>query len=193
MSKRFVNQKRNAVERYNQARNLGDVDEEIIPLLEYINSLDDFYTTSSCSGRIALLLELGSKKECRWLGKWHREISPEELIDCMQELPSDGVLWFKYESPILHIAAKTIEGAKKILYIARESGYKRVGLQGLKKERYLVELCDTERVDCPLAENGHLLVDERYLTYLVAFSNGRFRKGQMKLEGLESSLRMNLG
>ncbi len=193
MSKRFVNQKRNAVERYNQARNLGDVDEEIIPLLEHINSLDDYYTTSSCSGRIALLLEMGSKKDCRWLGKWHREITLQKLIKCLDDMPPEGVVWFKYESPILHIAAKTLEKAKKILYIARESGYKRVGIQGLKKERFLVEVCDTERVDCPLAENGILLVDEGYLKYLVAFSNMRFRRGRMKLAGLESSLSTNLG
>ncbi|OYT54053.1 MAG: hypothetical protein B6U72_04065 [Candidatus Altiarchaeales archaeon ex4484_2] len=192
MSKRFVNQKRNALERYNQARNLGDVDEEIIPLLEHINSLDDFYTTSSCSGRITLLLERGSKKESRWLGKWHREITPGEVIECLQDIPPDGVVWFKYESAILHIAAKTIEKAKKILYIVRDSGYKRVGLQGLKKERYLVEVCDTERVDCPLAEKGRLLVDEKYLTYLTAFSNRRFRKGRKKLSHLESSLKKNL-
>ncbi|MEA1924888.1 MAG: hypothetical protein U9M95_03370 [Candidatus Altiarchaeota archaeon] len=193
MSKRFVNQKRNAVERYNQARNLGDVDGEIIPLLEYINSLDDFYTTSSCSGRITLLLDLGSKRESRWLGKWHREITPKELIDCLQDVPSEGMVRFKYESPILHIAAKTIEKAKQILYIARESGYKRVGIQGLRKERYLVEVCDTERLDSPIAEKGCLLVDERYLKYITDFSNRSFRKGRKKLLHLESSMRKNLG
>ncbi len=192
MSKRFVNQKRNALERYNQARSRGCVDEEIIPLLEYINSLDDFYTTSSCSGRITLLLDLGSKKESRWLGKWHREITSGEVIDCLHDIPPEGVVWFKYESAILHIAAKTIEKAKEILYITRESGYKRVGVQGLKKERYLVEVCDTERVDCPIAEKGCLLVDERYLRYLTAFSNRRFRNGRDKLSGLASSLRRNL-
>ena len=35
----------------------GSVDEPVAELVGYINSLDQFYTTSSCSGRAAVLQE----------------------------------------------------------------------------------------------------------------------------------------
>jgi len=38
-----------------RAKKNEEVDPEILSLLDFINSLPDFYTTSSCSGRICLL------------------------------------------------------------------------------------------------------------------------------------------
>lgn len=34
------------------------VDEPIAELVSYVNSLDDFYTTSSCSGRLVVMQEV---------------------------------------------------------------------------------------------------------------------------------------
>jgi tRNA wybutosine-synthesizing protein 3 len=36
----------------------GSVDEPISELVSYINSLSDFYTTSSCSGRLIIVQEV---------------------------------------------------------------------------------------------------------------------------------------
>ena len=49
----------------------GKVDEEIVRLLEIINSSEDFFTTSSCSGRIVLIdvPENGDKKRAKVLKK----------------------------------------------------------------------------------------------------------------------------
>jgi len=58
---RFSKQKRHAVNKLNVSVSLGDADDGIIRLLERINSLEDYYTTSSCSGRIQLFHDLGSK------------------------------------------------------------------------------------------------------------------------------------
>ena len=38
----------------------GSVDEPIAELVSYINSLSDFYTTSSCSGRLAVVQEVNA-------------------------------------------------------------------------------------------------------------------------------------
>ena len=38
----------------------GSVDEPITELVSYINSLRDFYTTSSCSGRLVVLQEVNT-------------------------------------------------------------------------------------------------------------------------------------
>ena len=38
----------------------GSVDEPIAELISYVNSLSDFYTTSSCSGRLVVLQEVNA-------------------------------------------------------------------------------------------------------------------------------------
>jgi len=193
MTSRFENQKRIAIERLKNAIEDDEVDRDILGLINYINSLNNFYTTSSCSGRITLLHDLGSKIKNDWLGKWHREVRFDEILDSLSDIPANGIVWFKYESPILHIVSKTIDNAKLLINIARDSGYKRVGIQGLKNERYVVEICDTERVDCPIVDNGNLLVDNNYLKYLTRFSNMKFRNGRKKLMKFEREIKRQIG
>ena len=41
----------------------GSVDEPIRDLIDYINAQDTFYTTSSCSGRLAVFSEVGVKTQ----------------------------------------------------------------------------------------------------------------------------------
>ena len=36
----------------------GSIDEPIVDLVSFINNLNDFFTTSSCSGRIAVISEV---------------------------------------------------------------------------------------------------------------------------------------
>jgi tRNA wybutosine-synthesizing protein 3 len=46
-------------------------DEEVAGILQKINARADYYTTSSCSGRIALILlpGIGATREARFRGK----------------------------------------------------------------------------------------------------------------------------
>ncbi len=60
---------------------LGSVDSPIVDFVEYLNSLADFYTTSSCSGRICIFL----------LGQSHKAIEEEEEEEAGEEnLPSSS-------------------------------------------------------------------------------------------------------
>lgn len=36
----------------------GSVDEAIVPLVRYINAREEYYTTSSCAGRISIFSEV---------------------------------------------------------------------------------------------------------------------------------------
>jgi len=192
MDSRFESQKREAMKKLSDAVDSCNADKGILPLLEFINSLEDFYSTSSCSGRIVLLHDLGNKLDSSWLGKWHREVDAGEVLGAMRNPPAGGTVLFKYESAILHLVARELEGAKRLLVIAKEAGYKRVGIQGLKQDKYLVEICDTGRVDVPVIDNGTVLVEDSYISYLVGLANKKFRKGMEKLSLLETNLRDNL-
>lgn len=186
MGKKFVQQRSEAVNRYNMSLKAGDVDPELKSLLDFINSLEDFYTTSSCAGRIALFLYLGGKDNDRFLGKWHRKVSFEE-VSCALEA-SKGTTWFRYEPMILHVVARTLEGAKKLLDISHGTGFKRAGIRGIKEERFMVEICSTEKIDTPVMRAGKMLVPEDYLKVLVEIANEKFDRGHEKLKRLEKDL-----
>ena len=191
--KRFSNQKNFALRRLKNAMEKNEVDEGIIPIINYINSLDDFYTTSTCSGRISLLQDVGSKKDNFHIGKWHRKVKFSEIKEKIKEkLPSKGITWFKEESSILHVVAKTFEKGKFLLNLALSSGFKHSGIQGFKEGRFLVEICSSERVDVPIAENGKILVSEKYLKYLTKIANKKFSISQKRLKRFDEILRENL-
>lgn len=170
----------------------NEVDQEILPLLNLINSLKDFYTTSSCYGRISLLHDVGSKKDSGWVGKWHREVEFNEILLALEKKPDDGIVWLKYEPAILHVVARDPEGAIKILTAARNTGFKKVGIIAMKKDRNMIEVCSTERMDVPIIQEGTLLVDTGYIKYLVETANKQFKKGNKKLKRLEKGLRETL-
>jgi len=72
----FLENKKNALQKLDKAKIENKVDIGILPILDIINSLNEYYTTSSCFGRI-VLLELpviGDKKNAKFIGKWHRTI-----------------------------------------------------------------------------------------------------------------------
>jgi len=97
MDSRFHNQKAHAVDKFRNAAKEELVDTDIIPLLEFINSLEDFYTTSSCAGRISLIRDPGTKTENAWLGKWHSVVRFEDIVQRLKNLPENEIVWFKYE------------------------------------------------------------------------------------------------
>ena len=172
------------------ARMEGKADEDIADLVDLINSDDNLYTTSSCAGRIAVLQtpKDHDKLESKWLGKWHHEVSLEDLKDALKK-HDRYVVYLQSECPILHVVARTNGDAQKILFKAHECGFKRSGIHSLKEERILIEICSTEILEVPLAEDCKMLVSEDYLEYLVGVANTKFRAGRKKLARLEEKLK----
>lgn len=53
----FSSQKASALEKVDLSRK-GSVDDAITPMVKLLNSTDEYYTTSSCSGRISMFSEV---------------------------------------------------------------------------------------------------------------------------------------
>ena len=78
---RFDLEKEDALKDFRQKLERGQIDQRVIPVLEILNSDNNFYSTSSCSGRV-MVIELaypGAKNESTILGKWHEKLSKEDL------------------------------------------------------------------------------------------------------------------
>ncbi|WP_209475517.1 tRNA(Phe) 7-((3-amino-3-carboxypropyl)-4-demethylwyosine(37)-N(4))-methyltransferase Taw3 [Thermococcus stetteri] len=166
------------------------VDHDIIPLLEKINALPNYSTTSSCSGRISVMEmpDFGDKVNSVWLGKWHREVSVEEVLEAIGR-HEKGQLWFLVRSPILHVAARTMEDAVKLLNLAIGLGFKYSNIKSVSHRKLLVEIRSTERMDVPLGENGELWVSEDYIERIVGLANDQLRRFKGKLKRLEGKLK----
>jgi tRNA wybutosine-synthesizing protein 3 len=184
---RFAKQKKHALNKLNMSVRMGDTDSEIIPLLNAINSLKDYYTTSSCAGRIQLFNDLGSKRESSFIACWHRKVSPIEVVKEVKAVP--GILYFKCEPPILHIAARDTEAAGRLLIAARESGFKHSGIQAIKPERVMVELVSTETIDAPIMEKDGKMVSDGYIKYLSRLANKKYARAQLKIKKLERKIK----
>jgi tRNA wybutosine-synthesizing protein 3 len=182
----FLEQKKDAINNLLAAEAVGDLDMQLKPLLDAINALPQYYTTSSCSGRAILIESLGGKGLDSILGKWHGHVKTEDVVS--QIKPCGGTLWFRFEGPILHVMATTTRWADEFLHLCRESGLKRSGIQSLKQERILVEALSTERVDAPIMAQGKMLVAEGYMKFLVGEANAKYDAGLQKLMRLQEKV-----
>ncbi|XRP96908.1 tRNA(Phe) 7-((3-amino-3-carboxypropyl)-4-demethylwyosine(37)-N(4))-methyltransferase Taw3 [Methanocaldococcus sp. 16A] len=176
----FLDDKKRTLMNLELAIREGLVDEEIIPILNKINELDDYYTTSSCIGRVGIMeipKDKNPKLYSRWLGKWHHYATYDEMFDALKER-KEGYLVFVMNSPILHIACKDIDSAKKMLELAIHSGLKASSIKSVSEKRVIVEILTTYKVDAPIGEDGKIFVDNNYLKFLLDYSNSKLKKAR---------------
>lgn len=158
----------------------GEIDADIKELVDLINSKEEYYTTSSCSGRIVLIEmpESGRKDEAKWLLVKHRPVTVDEI---KKSLKSEKDVWLKQEGMILHVCCKTIEAAEKLVNLAKNSGFKRTGMITVNK-RYIVEIVSTENVSTILAKKGKIIVGDEYISVLVDECNAKLNKNKEKID-----------
>ncbi|MBN1503324.1 hypothetical protein JW930_07330 [Candidatus Woesearchaeota archaeon] len=166
----------------------GSVDEDIKYLVDSFNSHDNFYTTSSCSGRIMLLKKQGESKkcECEWLFCTHSPIQYKDISKLLDTLPSETI-YFRMESPIIHLCARDLSSAEYLLKSANNAGLRRCAVIALGK-RIIIEISPLDRIDVPVAENSRLLVDKVYIDYLIDRANRLLIKTRKKMKRLYKEL-----
>ena len=184
----FLNSKERALIKLNNAENENKIDEEIKHILKIINSNDNYFTSSSCSGRIVVieLPSLGDKKEAKFLGKWHRTVKYSEIENAVK-LANNGMIWLLSQSPILHIITKSNIFADKMIKTAISSGFKNSGVKSLSVNK-VVEICSTERLDAPIGRDGILYCNKEHLNFLIEISNNIIKKSKKKLKIFEKNL-----
>jgi tRNA wybutosine-synthesizing protein 3 len=192
IEREFLVGKKSALSKLEKAKKENKVDIGIMPILDIINNSDDYFTSSSCYGRIVLLEipNIGNKKEAIFLGKWHSTINIDELFLASNN-SKKGQIWLLSQSPIIHITSKTTNAADRILKLAIACGFKNSGLKSIKK-RIVVEICSTERLDVPIGKDGNLYCNKEHLDLLTNISNEIFNKSTNKLKKFEMALKKDL-
>ena len=80
----FLQRKKDVLSKIDKS-SIGKWDEKIISLCEKINSKENYYTTSSCSGRILLMVDQSKKGEDLFLFVSHDKVSFKELKEKLIE------------------------------------------------------------------------------------------------------------
>ncbi|KAL4201425.1 hypothetical protein AMTRI_Chr02g258630 [Amborella trichopoda] len=115
----------------------GSVDAPILLLLRTINAIPSYFTTSSCSGRISILLhphtitKKNKKKAGDWLFVSHEPANPEAVVRLLfdeQEREQDGgLVVFRFEPFILAVDCIDVASAQSLVSTAISCGFRESG------------------------------------------------------------------
>lgn len=172
----------------------GVIDEGIKRLVDLINSLPDYYTTSSCAGRILIFCPGDKKRLTKWLFVSHKKVFFAQIKKCLSLMPNlmpKQDVWFRQESFILHVCCSNVEAAQRLLDVCSKLGLKRAGITTTKRKT-LVELLGTEHFDTIIAKDGQLLVNDAFLKVLIEAANKRLNKNIAKLNKLYEIIKKKL-
>ena len=171
----------------------ASIDGKIRNLVNKINSLGDFFTTSSCSGRILVfaLPKSNKKNEVQYLFTSHIKIKNNDIKKILKTIIAKIKLknikddiWFRMDGAILHVASNNTNSARKLLNIARDIGFRRSGIISLGKNRVTMELVSTENIEAIVSKKGRLVIGEDYLKVLIKEGNAKLEKTWKKIDKL---------
>ncbi|MBI2657493.1 hypothetical protein HYX08_02250 [Candidatus Woesearchaeota archaeon] len=205
MPDNFAKEKSDFLNKKDKSRK-GSIDKDIVDLVNLINSNKDFYTTSSCAGRI-VLLEVKSKRkdECDWIFTKHDKVKFKEVFSSLAQYDkkisspraSSGSkameetrfkssfkhpIWFKQQPIILHVACRSLDAAKSLLNMARKV-FKHSGILSITERKTTIEIIGNERIDTIIADKN-FAADENYIKQLLKYANRNFAENKRKSKKL---------
>ena len=163
---------------------IGSWDSKIAGLCEKLNKKKNYYTTSSCAGRIILIKGADKKQPDIFLYRTHGKITFNELKKALSDVEFNGTVEFKQSTCILHVACKSLEDAQTLVNKAKLAGWKNSGIMTTSK-RFVVELHSTENIAFPIMENKKMLVDDNFLKLIVKQSNEKLERVWTKINKLK--------
>ena len=186
----FNQYKANAMEKLEEAKSEDLVDEGVIEVLNAFNSHPDIFTTSSCAGRLQLIVlpDIGRKDSVELRKTWHSPVEFQEVKDSLDNLviPPNSIVILQGQSPIFHVSCRTMELAQKFRGIVHSQGWKYSSLITGNEDKWIVEVLSASRIDNLLFRDGVIdPPDDDRLKFIIEESNKILVKAQSRLEALE--------
>ena len=186
----FNQYKAKAMEKLEEAKSEDLVDEGVIEVLNAFNSHPDIFTTSSCAGRLQLIVlpDIGRKDSVELRKTWHSPVEFEEVKEALDNLdiPPNSIVILQGQSPIFHVSCRTMELAQKFRGIVHSQGWKYSSLITGNEDKWVVEILSASRIDNLLFRDGVIdPPDDDRLKFIIEESNKILIKAQSRLEALE--------
>ncbi|XP_074545064.1 tRNA wybutosine-synthesizing protein 3 homolog [Halichoeres trimaculatus] len=169
----------------------SSVDEDIQHVVSLLNGCEQFFTTSSCSGRVILVDGVPQssgvqKQDCVWLFVSHQKCKSEELVSGLSRSSADAVL--KFEPFVLHVQCRELKDAQLLHAVAVNSGFRNSGLTVGRTGKILMAVRSTHGLEVPLSRNGLLLVDHEYIKFLAQIANEKMEENLRRIERFYQNL-----
>jgi tRNA wybutosine-synthesizing protein 3 len=152
--------------------------------------MENYFTNSSCSGRIILIIDQEKKDKGLFKFMTHEKTTFEELKKEIEKILKSNEkrnIKLKTEPPIIHVTCLELKDAKKLKVLANLAGFKKTGLISFDK-RIILEISSGEKIELPIIREGKLLIEENFLKVLVEESNKKLEASWKKIKKLEKSL-----
>ncbi len=166
---------------------IGYLDDDIIDVLLKLFESGDLFTQSSCSGRItAVDAEMPWEREgSTVIFKKHSPINVGELKALLTQKVLK-TLWLVVTGPIIHVNAKSVEAAMKVLELGRSAGFKHSGIISWGIKGVVVELTSGVFLSIPLKIGDDVVISS--VGKVVSLSNKALLRGKNRLNRLRSAL-----
>lgn len=153
------------------------IDAPIVFAVNAINSSDNFFTTSSCSGRIMVINEEGDKRKhgAQFVFVSHNFVETNEAGTLLEKVTAiRGNVFLKLEPLILHIECKTLDLALKLLHSFKaESRFKHTSIVSAVNSKYIVCIKAMPKLEIPIKYVGEVIVTVELLTKYLSIANQR--------------------
>uniref|UniRef100_A0A8C6W1D8 tRNA wybutosine-synthesizing protein 3 homolog n=1 Tax=Nannospalax galili TaxID=1026970 RepID=A0A8C6W1D8_NANGA len=121
----------------------GSVDEDAVGVVQLLNARDEFFTTSSCAGRILLIDGSANgfevqKQNCCWLLVVHKPCLKDDVLAALKRARGDAVL--KFEPFVLHVQCRQLQDAQILHSVAVTSGFRNSGITVGKRGKMMLVL-----------------------------------------------------
>ncbi|XP_077414434.1 tRNA wybutosine-synthesizing protein 3 homolog [Vanacampus margaritifer] len=163
----------------------GNVDEDIVHLVSLLNSYEEYFTTSSCSGRITIIDTapescVVQKKNLVWLFVSHTKCKFDDVMSALASSCGSAVL--KFEPFVLHVQCRTLEDARLMLSAAVQSGFRNSGITLSKTGKIIMAVRCTHSLEVPLSNQGKVLVSHEYIDFLIGIANQKMEENLRRVE-----------
>lgn len=170
------------------------IDPLMIPISKFLAQTTNYFSTSTCSGRITLMdLETNEhKRKGGFFRKWHRTVKLAEVWNGINDNTNTGNVWFKQDAFVYVIGTNTLERAHHLFMICQKAGIKRFGIHHFEDGKVLIEIFGTQAMSVPVKKGKKILVDKTYVKELVSIANRKWKENEKKRKEFEKELKKAL-
>ena len=175
----------------------GSIDEPVKELVGLVNSSNDFFTTSSCSGRIILINETSREKrknKSQFLFVSHDFVQEDKSAELHSiSRTAAGHVFFKLEPLIIHIECRSMEFATRLLHVIKQQDqFKHTSIVSVTNEKLILSIRGIVKLEIPLVYDGQLLSNEEQIRTYIRIANERMKENFNAIDTLTTLVREGL-
>ncbi|BFZ03560.1 hypothetical protein BsWGS_06599 [Bradybaena similaris] len=171
----------------------GSVDEALHDVVNLINAMPMYFTTSSCSGRTIVVQNQSDenkiqKNGCKWLHVTHDAVQAIDIENAVKDVTGEAV--FKFEPMVMHVQCWTLEDARRMHQAAVAAGFRNSGITVGTKGKIIIAVRSTHSLEAPLSSEGKMLVSNDYLKYLTTSANRKLEENFARIHRFHELVKM---